>query len=62
MNHEEVHKNILEEHDALWEAISSLEDTVTEQRKEIDRLNSGKLSQVNQENQIDARTRVLKIS
>lgn len=62
MNHEKVHENIIDEHDALWEAISSLEDTVTEQRKEIDRLNSGKLSQVNQENQIDARTRVLKIS
>jgi len=62
MNHEKVHENITDEHDALWEAISSLEDTVTEQRKEIDRLNSGKLSQVNQEDQIDARTGVLKIS
>jgi len=43
MLHEEAIKNNIDEHDAIWEAISKLEDTVKEQRKALEQLLSGRL-------------------
>ena len=40
MLHEEAIKNNIDEHDAIWEAISQLEDVVKEQRKALEQLSS----------------------
>jgi uncharacterized coiled-coil protein SlyX len=38
VNHDLVHDKIVDEHDALWQAISELEKTVVDQQKVIENL------------------------
>jgi hypothetical protein len=38
VNHDLIHDKLVDENDALWDAISQLEKTVQDQQREIERI------------------------